>query len=106
MRRAASFCALLLASCAAFSQAPADTDESAYTPSTLAKIMGGQARSQNDEAELAAPGQWFYTTATYTGHKRTPSGRYRPLAGSWASSRGEGAATVDMLFGGELPRLP
>jgi len=90
---------------AARGQAPADTDESAYAPSTLAKILGGAARSQNDEAELAAPGQWFYTTATWTGHKRTPSGRYRPLAGAWASSRGEGAATVDMLFGGELPEL-
>jgi len=60
---------------AAYAQAPQDTDESAYAPSTLAKIMGGNARSQNDEAELAAPGQWFYTTATYTGHKRAPSGR-------------------------------
>jgi hypothetical protein len=90
---------------AAYAQAPQDTDESAYAPSTLAKIMGGSARSQNDEAELAAPGQWFYTTATYTGHKRAPSGRYRPLASSWASSRGEGSTTVDMLFGGELPEL-
>jgi len=90
---------------AAYAQAPQDTDESAYAPSTLAKIMGGNARSQNDEAELAAPGQWFYTTATYTGHKRAPSGRYRPLASSWASSRGEGSAAVDMLFSGELPEL-
>jgi len=90
---------------AAAAQGPADTDESAYAPSTLAKIFGGAARSQNDEAELAAPGQWFYTTATYTGHKRAPSGRFRPLASAWASSRGEGAATVDMLFGGELPEL-
>jgi hypothetical protein len=86
-------------------QAPSDTDESAYAPSTLARILGGAARSQNDEAELAAPGQWFYTTATWTGHKRAPSGRYRPLANAWASSRGEGATTVDMLFGGELLEL-
>jgi hypothetical protein len=96
---------LLLVTGAAFAQAPADTDESAYAPSTLARILGGAARSQNDEAELAAPGQWFSTTATFTGHKRTPSGRYRPLASAWASSRGEGANTVDMLFGGELPEI-
>ena len=89
----------------ALAQSPSDTDESAYAPSTLAKILGGSAVSQNDEAELAAPGQWFYTTATYTGHKRAPSGRYRPLASSWASSRGEGASTVEMLFSGELPEL-
>ena len=95
----------LFAGGTAFAQSPADTDESAYTASSLAKILGGAARSQNDEAELAAPGQWFSTTATFTGHKRTPSGRYRPLVGAWASSRGEGAATVDMLFGGELPEL-
>jgi hypothetical protein len=90
---------------AVVAQSPADTDESAYAPSTLAKILGGAARSQNDEAELAAPGQWFHTTATFTGRKRAPSGRFRPLASAWASSRGEGAATVDMLFGGELPEL-
>lgn len=96
---------LLLLSAGAWAQSPADTDESAYAPATLAKILGGAARSQNDEAELAAPGEWFTTTATYTGHKRTPSGRYRPIANAWASSRGEGAATVDMMFGGELPEL-
>src|SRR3569832_2504358 len=78
-RRLAALLIALLAGAAAFAQSPADTDESAYTPATLAKILGGAARSQNDEAELAAPGQWFYTTTTYTGHKRTPSGRYRPL---------------------------
>jgi len=105
MRRSWLLMAFLAAGAAAVAQAPSDTDESAYTPSTLAKILGGAARSQNDEAELAAPGQWFYTTATYTGHKRPPSGRYRPLAGAWASSRGEGATTVDMLFSGELPEL-
>jgi hypothetical protein len=97
--------ALLGAGSTAWAQSPSDTDESAYVPSTLAKVLGGSARSQNDEAELAAPGQWFSTTATYTGHKRTPSGRYRPLASAWASSRGDGASTVDMLFGGELPEL-
>ena len=105
MRRAGWWCALMVASGAAFAQAPSDADESAYTPSTLARIMGGEARSQNDEAELAAPGQWFYTTATWTGHKRAPSGRYRPLASSWASARGDGAATVEMLFSGDLPEL-
>jgi hypothetical protein len=91
----------------AFGQAvPSDTDESAYTPSTLAKIMGGAARSQNDEAELAAPGQWFTTTATYTGQKRRPSSRFRPLISAWLGSRGEGGADlVDMFFGGELPEL-
>ncbi|HTU68139.1 MAG TPA: hypothetical protein VMF52_19495 [Steroidobacteraceae bacterium] len=96
---------LLFSSATVFAQGAADTDESAYQPSTLAKILGGAARSQNDEAELAAPGQWFTTTATFTGHKRPPSGRYRPLVGAWASSRGEGQTTVDMLFGGELPEL-
>lgn len=105
MSRAPWLAALLVLTGAAFAQAPADTDESAYVPSTLAKILGGAARSQNDEAELAAPGQWFYTTATLTGHKRTPSGRYRPLASAWASSRGEGATTVEMMFGGELPEM-
>ena len=40
--------------CARGQRAPSDTDESAYAPSTLAKILGGTARSQNDEAELAA----------------------------------------------------
>ncbi len=84
---------------------PADTDESAYAPSTLAKIMGGAARSQNDEAELAGPSQWFSTTANYTGHKRTPSGRLRPIIGAWLSGRGEDASMTDMYFGGELPEL-
>jgi hypothetical protein len=82
-----------------------DTDESAYAPSTLARIMGGTARSQNDEAELAGPSQWFFTTANYTGHKRTPSGRYRPIIGAWLSSRGEDSSMADMYFGGELPEL-
>ena len=95
---------LLLLSGAAWAQAP-DTDESAYTPSTLAKIMGGAARSQNDEAELAGPAQWFFTTANYTGHKRTPSGRLRPIIGAWLSSRGEDSSMSDMYFGGELPEL-
>ena len=103
MKRAVVLLTILAAVGAASAQAPADTDESAYAPSTLAKILGGAALSQNDEAELAAPGQWYSTTATYTGHKRPPSGRYRPLANAWASSRGDGTATVDMLFSGELP---
>ena len=83
----------------------ADTDESAYAPSTLARIMGGSARSQNDEAELAGPAQWFSTTANYTGHKRTPSGRYRPIIGAWLSGRGEDSSMTDMYFSGELPEL-
>jgi hypothetical protein len=82
-----------------------DSDESAYTPSTMSKILGGAARSQNDEAELASPGQWFFTTATFTGHKRPPSGRFRPIISSWASSRGMGTELVDSMFGGELPEL-
>src|SRR5262245_6225374 len=97
--------ALLMAGAAAAQGAASDTDESAYAPSTLAKILGGAARSQNDEAELAGPGQWFTTTANFTGHKRTPSGRFRPIIGAWASSRGEDASTVDMYFSGELPEL-
>ncbi|MEO8018399.1 MAG: hypothetical protein ABI769_11325 [Pseudomonadota bacterium] len=84
---------------------PSDTDESAYTPSTLAKILGGAARSQNDEAELASPGQWFTTTATFTGQKRSPSSRFRPLISSWIGSRGGDSGSVDMFFGGELPEL-
>jgi len=84
---------------------PSDTDESAYTPSTLAKILGGTARSQNDEAELGSPGQWFTTTATFTGQKRQPSSRFRPLISSWVGSRGLGSDVVDMYFSGELPEL-
>lgn len=95
---------LIFLSGAAVAQ-PADTDEAAYAPSTLAKIMGGAARSQNDEAELVGPSQWFSTTANYTGHKRTPSGRLRPIIGAWLSSRGEDASMTDMYFGGELPEL-
>jgi len=95
---------LLLVSGTAWAQS-SDTDESAYAPSTLAKIMGGAARSQNDEAELAGPSQWFFTTATYTGHKRTPSGRFRPIIGAWLSSRGEDSSSADMYFNGELPEL-
>ena len=96
--------ALLFVSGAAWAQS-SDTDESAYAASTLAKIMGGAARSQNDEAELVGPSQWFSTTANYTGHKRTPSGRYRPIIGAWLSSRGEDSSMVDTYFGGELPEL-
>jgi hypothetical protein len=84
---------------------PDDTNESAYTPSTLAKILGGAARSLNDEAELVATGAWFSTTATFTGAKRPPSGRYRPLIGAWVSSRGESGDVTDMYFSGELPEL-
>ncbi len=86
-------------------QAPGDTEESAYTPSTLSKIMGGVARSQNDEAELAPPDQWLTTNANFTGRKRAPSGRYRPIIGAWASSRGLDPSFADMMFGGELPEL-
>jgi hypothetical protein len=101
-----AICLLLFAAGAALAQAAAsDTQESAYTPSTLAKIMGGAARSQNDEAELAGPSQWFSTTANYTGHKRKPSGRYKPLIRAWLSSRGQDESTADMYFGGDLPEL-
>jgi hypothetical protein len=96
---------VLFAAPLASAQPANDADESAYAPSTLAKILGGAPRSQNDEAELASPGQWFHTTATFTGRKRPPSGRFRPLIGAWASSRGESSEVVDMLFGGELPEL-
>jgi hypothetical protein len=95
----------LLCGIAVAQTGPVDTDESAYTPSTLAKIMGGAARSQNDEAELASPGQWFNTTATYTGQKRPPSSRFRPLISSWMGSRGQPADLVDMFFSGDLPEL-
>lgn len=82
-----------------------DTDESAYTPSTLAKIFGGAARSQNEEAELAPPGQWYTTNATFTGQKRSPSSRFRPLISSWMSSRDQPGDQVEMFFGGDLPEL-
>jgi hypothetical protein len=85
--------------------APSDTDESAYAPATLAKVFGGAARSQNDEAELAAPGDWFTTEATFTGRKRPPSGRNRPIVGAWLSSRGEDSSSIDMYFSGDLPEL-
>ncbi len=89
----------------ALAQQPADTDEAAYAASTLAKVMGGSPRSHNDEAELAAPGQWFHTTATYTGRKRPLSGRFRPIVGAWVSSRGLSSDQVEMFFSGELPEL-
>ena len=90
----------------AFAQSgTSDTDEAAYTPSTLAKIFGGSARSQNDEAELAAPGQWHSTTAAFTGQKRQPSSRFRPLISSWVGSRGLTPDVVEMYFGGDLPEL-
>jgi hypothetical protein len=82
-----------------------DTDEAAYAPATLAKIMGGAARAQNDEAELGAAGQWYTTTATFTGRKRPISGRFRPIIGAWLSSRGEGADAAEMYFAGELKEL-
>ncbi len=104
-RVGAAAAAWVMCGIAAAQTVPADTDESAYTPSTLAKIMGGAARSQNDEAELASPGQWFTTTAVYTGQKRRPSSRFRPLISSWMGSRGQPADLVDMFFGGELPEL-
>jgi hypothetical protein len=84
---------------------PDDTNESSYTPSTLAKIMGGAARSQNDEAELGPNGAWFSTTATFTGARRQPSGRFRPLISSWVGNRGETGDITDMYFSGDLPEL-
>jgi hypothetical protein len=100
--------ALLLAAFAvpALSQSTADdVNESAYTPATLAKIMGGAPRSQNDEAELGLAGAWYSTTATFTGAKRQPSGRFRPLISAWVSGRGETGEVTDMYFSGELPEL-
>jgi hypothetical protein len=90
---------------AAAQSGASDTDESAYVPATFSKIMGGTARSQNDEAELAPPGHWFTTTATFTGQKRQPSSRFRPLISSWIGSRGLQGDLTDMFFGGELPEL-
>jgi hypothetical protein len=94
-----------LAIAAAAQTTPEDINEAAYTPSTLAKILGGMARSQNDEAELAPPGAWFSTSATFTGQKRQPSGRHRPLISSWVGSRGEPSDLVELYFGGDLPEL-
>jgi hypothetical protein len=96
---------LATASLALAQSTPDDTNEAAYTPSTLAKIMGGAARSQNDEAELGPNGAWYTTTATFTGAKRQPSGRFRPLISSWVGSRGETGDITDMYFSGELPEL-
>jgi len=104
-RRLVLCVAAAAASSFALAQDVSDSDESAYAPSTLAKIMGGAARSQNDEAELAAPGQWFFTTATFTGRKRPPSSRNRPIVSTWVGSRGLPPDTVDMYFSGELPEL-
>lgn len=98
--------AACLAASAVFAQgAPADTDESAYAPAPLAKVLGGAARSQNDEAELAGPNEWYTTTANFTGRKRPPSGRNRPIIGAWVSSRGLDSSTTDMFFSGDLPEL-
>jgi hypothetical protein len=99
------FVLLALGLCATLARAASDTDEAAYAPATLAKILGGAARSHNDEAELAAPGEWFQTTATFTGHKRPISGRFRPIVSAWTSSRGEGQEVVEMYFSGELSEL-
>lgn len=95
---AAAFAATALAQTTA-----EDTNEAAYAPATLARIMGGAARSQNDEAELGPNDAWFTTTATFTGAKRQPSGRFRPLISSWVGSRGETGDITDMYFSGELP---
>jgi len=98
--------AMLIASCLAMAQAASsDTDESAYVTATLAKIFGGAARSINDEAELAAPGEWYTTTAIFTGRKRPPSGRHRPIVSAWLSSRGEDASMLEPYFSGDLPEL-
>jgi hypothetical protein len=106
MGKLLSLAMLLLAAATVMAQSGAtDTDESAYAPATLAKIFGGAARSQNDEAELAGAREWYTTTATFTGHKRKPSGRFRPIISAWAGSRGEDQSTTEMYFGGELPEL-
>jgi hypothetical protein len=97
--------AMLTVGIAVAQPATSDTDESAYVPATLAKIMGGVARAQNDEAELGAAGQWYTTTATFTGRKRPISGRFRPIVGAWLSTRGEGQDVVEMYFAGELKEL-
>ena len=101
----ASFASLFFGGVAVAQSGASDADESAYTPSTLAKIMGGAARSQNEEAELAPPGLWYSTAATFTGQKRQPSSRFRPLISSWMGSRGQPADLVDMFFSGDLPEL-
>jgi hypothetical protein len=103
--RVLTLAALFVPGVAPAQGAPDDTNESAYAPSTLAKILGGAARSQNDEAELAGSKDWYTTTATFTGRKRTPSGRFRPIIGAWHSSRGMDASSTDLYFGGELPEL-
>jgi hypothetical protein len=96
---------LLLAGLAAAQSLPEDLNESAYTPSTLAKILGGTARSQNDEAELAGMTEWFTTTANFTGRKRPLSGRFRPIVNAWVSGRGLDSSHVDTYFSSELPEL-
>jgi hypothetical protein len=100
-----AWCLLALNTAALAQSPPDDANESAYAPATMAKIMGGAARSQNDEAELGTAGAWFTTTATYTGQKRPPSGRFRPLISAWVSSRGESGDLTELYFSGELPEL-
>jgi hypothetical protein len=97
--------ASLVAAVALAQGVPDDTDESAYAPSTLAKILGGAARSQNDEAELAGANEWYSTSADFTGRKRPISGRNRPIIGAWVSSRGLDSSTTEMFFSGDLPEL-
>jgi hypothetical protein len=97
--------ALLFAAPAVTQTTAEDTDEAAYAPATLAKIFGGAARSQNDEAELAPPRAWYFTTAKFTGQRRPASGRQRPLISSWVGSRGESPVNVDLYFSSDLPEL-
>ena len=100
------FLAMSLATGVVLAQGTAgDTDESAYAPSTLAKILGGTARSQNDEAEFAGSNEWYSTSANFTGRKRPPSGRYRPIVSAWVSSRGLDSSTTETFFSGDLPEL-
>jgi len=94
-----------LAAVAGAQSLPGDTDESAYQSSTLAKILGGAARSQNDEAELANLTDWYTTTANFTGRKRPLSGRFRPIVGAWINARGQDPSNVEAYFSGELPEL-
>ena len=86
--------------------APSDTDEAAYAPSTLAKILGGTARSQNDEAELAAPARLVHDHGEF---HRPQASTVGPLIGP-SSAPGSAAAawippTTEMYFSGELPEL-
>ena len=81
-------------------------DESAYAPSTLAKILGGAARSQNDEAELALAGPVVQHHGHVHGPQAPAVGPVRPLVERVGQQPRRGSPTSwTCYFSGELPEL-